>query len=417
MKNDQLKKFVSLDTGAWTSLIRQFGFAAGACYRLRDEALTLVIQSDSGTDEPAWPAVVSHTDNYTPNGRQDLPLGWFKASLNASQRKPWPKSVIFYFPVQDLWQNKFVFALVDAPGRRRVVGELDGGLEACSRKISFWLDNNELSHVVSEVAFQEHIRGIGADLRNAVDHEIRTPLASIIGYANLLTLDGNTKEEISEFNRIISEQANFAVDAINKVSQSITSNGVGDLGVEEAHKQSLSVDVFVILQQLCQRLKKESVDLIGQESSKKLKIGLKILTDSKCLVHGSPEMLGWAFWEVLKNAALHASSGLITVKLYTADRHVVVDIQDDGQGVSAGAEDLVFLRFYRDPNGQVLRRGKRGLGLGLFLARHLTEKHLGELTFVRSRPGESMFRFMFPLDQTVAIDSEADKNESFKKGA
>ena len=112
MKHDQLKKFISLDTSAWTTTIRQFGFAAGACYRLREGALTLVIHSDSGTDEPQWPAVLSHNDHYTPNGYQDLPIGWFKPELTALQRKAWPKGVVFYFPVQDIWQNKFIFAFL-----------------------------------------------------------------------------------------------------------------------------------------------------------------------------------------------------------------------------------------------------------------------------------------------------------------
>jgi|GEM_PF-2809840 len=401
MKHDQQKKFISLDITAWTALVRQSGFSAGACYRMRDESLTLVIQSDSGAEEPNWPAVVSTNVNYTPNGRQDLPLGWFKPSFTAAQRKIWPKGAVFYFPVQDLWHNKFLFVVVDPPGRRRVVGDLDGGLEASARKIAFWLENDELSHFVSEVAFHEHIREIGADLRNALDHEIRTPLASITGYANLLTANGNSPEETAEFHRIIAEQAHLAVEAVNKISMSLVSPAVGgEVSLKSGDRKEAAnhtVDIAVLLQQLSDRLKQSSADLIGADAAKRLKISLKITTDHKCRVDGSADMLGWAFWEVLKNAALHATSGLITINLYAADRHVVVDVQDDGQGIAPGAENLVFLRFYRDPAGQVQRRGKRGLGLGLFLARYLTEKHLGDLSYVRSRPGESMFRFVFPL--------------------
>jgi signal transduction histidine kinase len=82
--------------------------------------------------------------------------------------------------------------------------------------------------------------------------------------------------------------------------------------------------------------------------------------------------------------------------VYVSNSRLVIDIADDGPGVAHGSEELVFLRFYQDPATSGMRRGKRGLGLGLFLARHLAERHMGQLTFVRQR-GMSVFRFLWPM--------------------
>jgi signal transduction histidine kinase len=74
--------------------------------------------------------------------------------------------------------------------------------------------------------------------------------------------------------------------------------------------------------------------------------------------------------------------------------------------VSPGSEELVFLRFYQDPVTATSRKGKRGLGLGLFLARHIAERHLGQLSFVRHR-GTSVFRFIWPLAPEAALEASA----------
>lgn len=403
MKHDQLRKFTSPDTTVWTAVIRQLGLAAAACYKFKSDVMTQVIQSDSGTDEPHWPAVVSLTNHYTPNGVQDLPVGWFRPALTPSLRKSWPKGVIFYFPVQDLWQQKFVFAIVDPPGRRRVIGELDGTLEAAARRISFWNDQSELNHFVSEVAFAEHTKWIAADFRNAFDHEIRTPLSSIIGYANLLAAGAVTPEELAEFHRIIADQAQLAAEAVNKISQSLM---VTD--DKEKTTPETEIDVVVMLRQLCGRLKKEAVDLIGVEAAHQLRVSLRVDSDDVLMMRGAPDLVGWSLWEVIKNAALHALHGQVAISVFRADDQIVIDIEDDGKGVSQGAEELIFLRFYRDPGSQPVRRGKRGLGLGLFLARYLTEKHLGSLSFVRNRAGHGQFRFIFPVDQAEGSRSDGE---------
>lgn len=422
MENDQMRRFVALDSETFTAVVRQFGLASAACYRLRDGVFSLVLQSlsrpdpaDSSLDhstsspgsqdkrETSWPPAVSSLDNYTSFAGLDLPFGWVKSSARGELRKIWRKGTHFYFPVQDLAPTKLMFAVQFASPHRYKEGELHGALEALGRRIGFWVDRGELTHFVNETTFQEHVRGIGVDLRNALDHEIRTPLSSVVGYANLLTIENELPEkEREDYLQIISTQAQYAVEAIDKLSVSLSAVAEGSENerrngqIDNTSVADKSFDLRIVLQRLCERLKKEGVSLVGEAAAAHLRVGLKVLSDKKCAISGSSEITGWAIWEVLKNAAIYARGGNVTASLYRIDRLVVVDIEDDGGGVAHGAEDLIFLRFYQDPSRLAQRHGKRGLGLGLYLARYLAERNFGELKYVRVPGKVGLFRFVFP---------------------
>ena len=405
MRHEQLRRFVALDRESFTQVAKLYGFAALACYRVKDDRLSLVIASDAA-DGPKWPVVMTFTADYTagrvenlPGAGPELPIGWTKIDVPTDHRKLWPKNVRFYWPAQDLWYAKFLMVAIDAPGRRRVESELDAGLEVLTRRISFWIDQSELSHFVSEMSFREHMRGIGIDVQKVIDHEIRTPLASISGYVAMLEQEemagdkSHSPEVLADFRRVMSVQSAAAIEAVNKLSFSLQSTGVD---AREGFATA-PVNIGDVAREACRRLRTEATDLLGVEAGQKLRVTLKLLSDDPCIVQGSAEMLGWSIWEVLKNAAIYGRGGDVAVAVYRSDRMIVVDVDDDGPGVSQGAEELVFLRFYQDPNVQSRRRGKRGLGLGLFLARYLTERHFGVLTFVRSKAKGGVFRFIFPV--------------------
>jgi len=66
---------------------------------------------------------------------------------------------------------------------------------------------------------------------------------------------------------------------------------------------------------------------------------------------------------------------------------------------------LIFLRFFQAPNAERYKRGYKGLGLGLFLARQIAEQHMGQLNFVRTNNNSGVFRFIWPLSDE-ALEAE-----------
>ena len=94
------------------------------------------------------------------------------------------------------------------------------------------------------------------------------------------------------------------------------------------------------------------------------------------------------------------AGGTIIVRAFQQDGQVVVSVTDTGPGIPSEKQSLIFQRFYRDGGADGAPR--RGMGLGLSIARGLTELHGGKL-WVESEIGKgSTFWFSMP---------RGDKNE------
>jgi signal transduction histidine kinase len=395
--------------------MRYLGFASAACYRWRGSTLTQVL-CWAPSAEVAWPSAVdlAQPKNYTPAparmgkargapsqvpANQEPPeLGWGRPLASVSGRSSWPKGANLYFPEQELADDKVVFAVTSAVGKRVRAGELSGALEAAAARIRGWFADQERRHELAEAGLAERLKTLGADLQMLVDHELRTPLASVTGYAALLhDVDPKTQPEVwNEYWRVIDVEVENALAAVDKLSLALAEGGGWDDG-------AVRFDAAAETRLLADEVQARVGELVSEDAARRVSIRFLKATDSECALVASKKLYRWALWEVLKNAVIHARGGSVEVSVYASDRSLVVDVSDDGAGVSPGAEELIFLRFYQDPNTQHLRRGKRGLGLGLFLARHIAERHLGQLTFMRQK-GKSTFRFVWPL----AADGEGE---------
>ncbi len=372
--------------------MRHLGFASAVVYRLSGEALVQVIGTEA-TGESNWPVAVNFTSNYTSAAAGMVPRGWVRSQDLPINRKVWPKAVNLYFPEQETVETKLVFAVVNAAGKRSRIGELSGPLEAIASRIRGWRVEKLARQEMSETGIQEHIKTLGVDLTMLIDHELRTPLASVTGYTSLLKdTDRLGQPELwEEYFQVLEHETGAALDAVEKLSLALHAGSKLDPQGDMA-----SFDAADELRQMSLRVQEQAVEIAGKEFGRKIRVNFQKATDLSCVIQANENLFRWATWEVMKNAVHHARGGKVDICVYTSDRMLVIDIVDDGPGVSPGSEELIFLRFYQDPGSLRERHGKRGLGLGLFLARHIAERHLGQLTFIRSKNG-SLFRFIWPF--------------------
>lgn len=411
LKYEYLQNFRSLDPDAFGALMRHLGFATAVCYRLSGEALVQVLRMESGT---SWPAAIEYSFDYNPGTGLPgnfVPLGFVAPSKAPGQaagwRNLWPKNAVLYFPEQELYGEKLLFAVVNAPGKRHRPGEMSGALEAVAARMRSWYGDQADRHELSEAGLKEHIRSLGIDLHRIVDHELRTPLASVSGYAALLKdVDPVTQADLwKEHWRILEMETVNALEAMDKLSLALHS-GVGLTSEMPGSGADELFDGAEIVRQLCEEARARAADVAGEEAARRLSLRFQKSTDQTCDIAGNAQLFRWAVWEVLKNAVSHSRSGKVEVAAYVSGSNLVIDVVDDGVGVSAGSEELIFLRFYQDPGALEKRKGKRGLGLGLFLARHIAERHLGQLTLVRQRGG-TMFRFVWPRQERAVLPKGA----------
>lgn len=102
------------------------------------------------------------------------------------------------------------------------------------------------------------------------------------------------------------------------------------------------------------------------------------------VVEGSPIRLARLLDNLLSNAARHARSRL-EIRLGAEGDQAVLEVMDDGPGISEADREAVFRRFYRGPAAR--RRDPGGTGLGLPIARQIAEAHGGSLHAAENAPG------------------------------
>jgi signal transduction histidine kinase len=226
------------------------------------------------------------------------------------------------------------------------------------------------------------------------------------GYLSLLR-DLSTVGEVEtqkEYWDIVDRKLVQVIDAIDRLSIALHGKKKRDKQFELCE-----INVREVVNQLSLELLATASDHVSEELAKKVSIHVTQAENVDCIIDAEQKMFRWATWEVLKNAIVYSKSGKVDVAVYMVNEMVVIDIIDDGAGVSPGTEELIFLRFFQEPGKHRLRKGKRGLGLGLYLARQIVQRHMGELLYIRGK-NSTVFRFIWPGLQVV-------RNISEKRGA
>jgi len=113
-------------------------------------------------------------------------------------------------------------------------------------------------------------------------------------------------------------------------------------------------------------------------------------------VWADEERLGQVLVNLLHNAVKFSPGGsTVTVATRVLDRHLAVEVRDEGVGIPRAEIDRVFERFYKVDKAR--QRGQGGTGLGLAIARHIIEGHRGRI-WVESEEGKgATFTFTVPL--------------------
>lgn len=221
----------------------------------------------------------------------------------------------------------------------------------------------------STVAELRRLSALRADFVSLVSHELRSPMASVIGSA--LTLQQRWRELSPE------QRESFLALIVDETSRlSALISDVLDTSRIEAGTFSLSfTDVDV------GRLAREAAATatIGQDE---VAVSATV-RDPIPPVRGDPERLRQVLTNLVENAVKYSPAGdEVTVTVYSRNGTVLVDVRDSGPGIALDQQELIFEKFGRARSSG---GGKPGTGLGLFIARSITTAHGGSLD-VRSTP-------------------------------
>jgi signal transduction histidine kinase len=220
-----------------------------------------------------------------------------------------------------------------------------------------------------------------------VSHELRTPLTCIHQYVTIL-LDGLAGEmtvEQREHLRTILK----SVNQLGAMVRDLLEGSRAESGKMRIERRCISMVDLVQL----------AVSMM-QATAREKRVGMEIGVDGNLpFVHGDPDRILEVLINLLDNAIKFTpADGAVTVQacqVPTDPDFVCVSVVDTGCGIKPEARALIFERLYQDPNS--VDNNRKGLGLGLFIARELVRLHGGRM-WVASEPGSgSTFSFTLPV--------------------
>lgn len=230
------------------------------------------------------------------------------------------------------------------------------------------------------------------DFIATLSHELRTPMTAILGWVQMLRLEGNSAGDIDSAIEMIENstrvQARIIEDLLD-VSRII----VGKLSLEFAP---------VELEPLIRAAERNFEAML---ETRHLDYRRDIEPEPLS-VWGDPTRLQQIVWNLLSNAIKFTpDGGRIALSLRKSDGRAVIEVNDTGEGIEPAFVPHVFERFRQASEG---REHKPGLGLGLAIVRHLVDAHGGEVSASSDGVGRGA-RFVVSLPLTPIREAAADR--------
>ena len=203
-------------------------------------------------------------------------------------------------------------------------------------------------------------------------HEFKTPIFAIQGYVDTLLNGAIDNPEVRV--RFLENAAKNVDRMVNLVED------LDEISKLESGQQPLYKEYFVI-----QDMIRETYETLSiKTSSRNIKCSIKKGCESPITVFADKEKIRQVIINLLSNAVKYGrNDGSIVASIYKTDgQHVLIELSDDGIGISEEHLPRIFERFYRTDRGR--SRDVGGTGLGLAICKHIIEAH-GQTMHVRSK--------------------------------
>lgn len=219
-----------------------------------------------------------------------------------------------------------------------------------------------------------------------VSHELKTPVAAIRGFLELMEDDSMPAEARQEFLGLMNAEAARLQRLVDEQLQ-LARLDSGGLPLEIQH-----IDLASVVRAAA----RPRAVLAAREG-----LDLRVEAPGPVPMEGDPARIEQVLLILLDNAARHTTAGgVISVTVHAEGGDAVMAVADTGEGIGPEAITSVFDRFYRADAARE-RDDRQGAGLGLAIARGIARAHGGDIT-VWSEPGRgAVFTVRLPRDVQV----------------
>ncbi len=195
-----------------------------------------------------------------------------------------------------------------------------------------------------------------------VSHELKTPLTSILGYAELIKTGMAKPEDIQGFSEKIFSEANSLLALIEDILK------ISRLDEMDQKYDRESLNLSELIKTIVERL-----EMIAEK--KDVQISTKL---ADVHLHGIKSILDETFYNIIENAIKYnVEHGEVAIEILENESDVTIFVKDTGIGIPKDSIERVFERFYRVDKSH--SSTIKGTGLGLSIVKHAVQLHGGTI--------------------------------------
>jgi len=242
-------------------------------------------------------------------------------------------------------------------------------------------ESNEFAAVlfVTDITDSERAEQIRREFSANVSHELKTPLTSILGYAEIMRNGVAKPEDFPRFTKQIYDEAGRLLSLIEDI---IKLSKLDEGGLKQEFRKT---DLYEICESVVSELsqKAQNADVILE------------LQGDHLAVNGIENTLHEMIFNLCDNAIIYnRKGGSVLIDLSTVQGHPVLSVKDTGIGIAPEHQSRVFERFYRIDKSHSKATG--GTGLGLSIVKHGALLHGAEVKLTSTLGQGTEINIIFP---------------------
>ncbi len=297
-----------------------------------------------------------------------------------------PGAEAVYFPLSNKETMLGVLVLLPVNLRRIFLPEQQKLLETFLGQIAQAITRVRLTEQARKAQLEMEAERLRNSLLSSISHDLRTPLATIIGSASALVEEDNAlkSEDKLELSRAIYDEGLRMASLVNNILDMARL----DAGAIELNKQWYPLEE--IIGTVLTRLQKR---LAGRLVTVKLPPGIP-------MIYVDAMMIEQVLINLLENVLRYTPTlSPVEIMAKASASTVEISVADRGPGIPAGCEKKLFEKFYRVHH----EAAQSGVGLGLSICKAIIVAHGGSIQAQNRPTGGAVFSFIIPQDKTPPV--------------
>ncbi len=217
------------------------------------------------------------------------------------------------------------------------------------------------------------------DFTANITHDLKTPLTSINGFAEVISSGIASKEDSIKFGKIIYKEGNrllFLIDSILNLSS---------IEMEDSPFELL--DLNEIFSEIY-----PSLNIIAKKENIRLNYYVE-----NVIINGNRRMIEDLLYNLIHNSIKYnKENGSVNISIERDEDSCIIDINDTGIGISKEDQDKIFDRFYIAEESR--NKNISGTGLGLSIVKHIVKAHHGNINLISEVNKGTDIRVTLPIN-------------------